>query len=284
MRVEAFLMSLDFEHADTGQESAGIQCGVCRKPILDQYYQVNQGAMCDSCVKGHFAESPGLKGYLRAWGFGAVAAFLGALLDLVITSVTGYQLGLIALVMGWMVGFAVNVGSRGRGGRWFQFMALVLTYLAISASFTGQVLKYAAQQGGVDPVAISTPGAELTPAAPQPVATPVAAETPTAVEPTGETPTAETAPAEAPTQPVVETPTPTAGEMIVSLGFLMGMCLALPVLVGFESPISLLINAFALWEAWRMTKRVEVEGPFLVGSGEVGKDSSQEEENRSETQ
>ena len=277
--VEAFLMSLDFEHADTGQVSDGIQCGVCRKPILDQYYQVNQSAMCDTCVKGQFAESPGLKGYLRAWAFGAVAAFLGALLDLVITSVTGYQLGLIALVMGWMVGFAVNVGSRGRGGRLFQFMALVLTYLAISASFTGQVLKYAAQQGGVDPVAISTPGAELTPAPPQPVASPNVGETPTRVA----SPAQEMA-AEAPSQPVVEEPTPSAGEMIVSLAFLMGMCLALPILVGFESPMSLLINVFALWEAWRMTKRVEVEGPFVVGSAEVVEAAPPDDEDERETQ
>ena len=268
MKVEVFSMSLDFEHADTGQASAGIQCGVCRKPILDQYYQVNQGTMCDTCVKGHYAESPGLKGYLRAWAFGAVAAFLGALLDLVITSVTGYQLGLIALVMGWMVGFAVNVGSRGRGGRLFQFMALVLTYLAISASFTGQVLKYAAQQGGVDPVAISTPGAELTPAPPQPVASPETDETPAAAA-EAEAPPAEAEVVEPPTQPVVDQVTPSAGELIVSLVFVMGMCLALPILVGFESPVSLLINLFALWEAWRMTKRVEVEGPFIIGSGEV---------------
>ena len=87
-----------------------------------------------------------------------------------------------------------------------------------------------------------------------------------------------------PNQPVVDQVTPSAGELIVSLVFVMGMCLALPILVGFESPISLLINLFALWEAWRMTKRVEVEGPFIIGSGEVTEAAPTADENEREIQ
>ena len=46
----------------------------------------------------------------------------------------GYPLGLIAVLVGWMVGKAVLAGSGNRGGRAFQVMAVALTYCAIVMS------------------------------------------------------------------------------------------------------------------------------------------------------
>ena len=53
---------------------------------------------------------------------------------------TGYDLGLIAIVVGLLVGGAVKFGSAGRGGWFYQTMAMVLTYATISASIVPEVV------------------------------------------------------------------------------------------------------------------------------------------------
>src|SRR5205807_3550097 len=47
----------------------------------------------------------------------------------------GYYIGLIDILLGLVVGGAVSVGSRRRGGRAYQVLAVVLSYLSISANF-----------------------------------------------------------------------------------------------------------------------------------------------------
>ena len=45
-----------------------------------------------------------------------------------------------------------------------------------------------------------------------------------------------------------------------------------PVMVGMESPISLLIYGFALWEAWRRNTRpvLKIDGPFQLAPAAAG--------------
>src|SRR5439155_3866977 len=51
------------------------------------------------------------------------------------------ELGIVAIGVGLLVGIAVRKGSGGRGGRKFQALAMVLTYLSITASYVPLVLK-----------------------------------------------------------------------------------------------------------------------------------------------
>ena len=48
---------------------------------------------------------------------------------------TGYEIGLVAIVVGLLVGGAVRKGSGARGGWFYQLMAVALTYAAISGSY-----------------------------------------------------------------------------------------------------------------------------------------------------
>ena len=50
-----------------------------------------------------------------------------------------------------------------------------------------------------------------------------------------------------------------------------GFAYALPVLVGFQQPIGLFIIGFALWEAWKINRRVrlEIQGPYTLGPAEA---------------
>jgi hypothetical protein len=56
---------------------------------------------------------------------------------------------------------------------------------------------------------------------------------------------------------------------------LLGMLYALPVMVGMQQPISFLIMAFALWEAWKLNTRPRLafSGPFRAG-GDGGADAT----------
>jgi hypothetical protein len=57
------------------------------------------------------------------------------------------------------------------------------------------------------------------------------------------------------------------GQLAFLLVMLLGFLYALPILIGFQAPIGLLIVAFALWEAWKINRKVSIifNGPFRVG-------------------
>jgi hypothetical protein len=46
------------------------------------------------------------------------------------------------------------------------------------------------------------------------------------------------------------------------------LCLALPIMIGCQSPILLIIYGIALWEAWKFSARrvLPITGPFQIGS------------------
>ncbi len=48
---------------------------------------------------------------------------------------TGYEFGLIAILVGYAVGIAVRRGSSGRGGWPYQLLAVGLTYASIVGSY-----------------------------------------------------------------------------------------------------------------------------------------------------
>jgi hypothetical protein len=64
--------------------------------------------------------------------FGLGAAILGMILYAGFTIVTGFYIGYVSLAVGWLVGKAIMLGSRGVGGRRYQIAAAILTYAAVS--------------------------------------------------------------------------------------------------------------------------------------------------------
>ena len=74
-------------------------------------------------------------------------------------------------------------------------------------------------------------------------------------------------------QPIVQPPQaqqerPGLVVVLLELGVLIGIAYALPVFVAFQAPISGLIFGFALWEAWKINRRVQLafNGPFRLGT------------------
>lgn len=73
--------------------------------------------------------------------FGTGAAIVCSAGYAVITLLSGLELALIAILVGYLVGRAVRLGANGVGGRPFQIMAVVLTYLSITISYVPLILR-----------------------------------------------------------------------------------------------------------------------------------------------
>ena len=75
--------------------------------------------------------------------FGLGAALAGAAIYYAVIAITHFEIGLVAILIGYMVGYAVRKGAGGRGGLRFQILAALLT---VRSRRTG--LHVAGRQGG----------------------------------------------------------------------------------------------------------------------------------------
>lgn len=112
------------------------RCRICGSFISGEYYRVNNQMACSACGAQAQAGQPtdSHAAFARAilWGIGA--AILGMLLYAAIIMTAHFTIGYFALGVGWMVGTAIKKGSNGMGGRRYQVVAVLLTYLAISSA------------------------------------------------------------------------------------------------------------------------------------------------------
>lgn len=163
--------------------------------------------------------------------YGLGAAILGALIYYGVSATTGYEFGLIAVVVGLLVGKAVRKGSGSVGGPKYQALAIVLTYFSIASTYVPPLTKefYAAsekqQKIEADAVAQAPPGAPA--------------------------------------------PRPKVHLGVVPFyAFMFVLALAAPVLGGFRNILGIIIMGIALWEAWKFNRRAVVKftGPFSVAT------------------
>lgn len=185
----------------------------------------------------------------QALSVGLVAALIGAALYFGVAAITGYEIGLVAIVLGLIVGGAVRLGSGGRGGWFYQLMAIGLTYLSIGAADFSMILKeYATNPEWRATLDREGHAKDAGPAAPRPESTVAEAESvdATAAEEAGR---------------------PVSGFIPAALTFVV-MIASLPVLIGMQSPITFLFIGFAVYEAWKINKgrAVTISGPFAITS------------------
>jgi len=225
--------SLQFDRAEP---SAG--CSACGSQLTDTYFVANGRIVCDRCRRAVEAEwnRGGAAGrFITALGLGILATIACSILWYVVLKVTGYQLGIIAVAVGFIVGSAVRKGSNSRGGWRYQTLAIFLTYTAIVTSYVPFIIEGFREHRA----------AQVT--------------------------TTATAPDN--TKPVKDSTAVVAkAESIGPLGFaigvvvLLGVLYAAPFLAGLENVIGILIIGFALYEAWKLNRRTElrVSGPHRV--------------------
>lgn len=89
---------------------------------------------CENCVQALERQQPkdSHAGFVRGLLFGIGAAIVGMFFYAGFTIVTGIYIGYVSLAVGWLVGKAIMLGSKGIGGRRYQIAAIILTYAAVS--------------------------------------------------------------------------------------------------------------------------------------------------------
>ena len=85
--------------------------------------------------------------FFRAIALGAGAAVVGSLLYAAFTIATHIEIGYVALGVGYLIGKAMMTGSGDRGGRNYQVVAVILTYLAVSMTAVTKILWGAHRSG-----------------------------------------------------------------------------------------------------------------------------------------
>jgi len=219
-----------------GSERLQATCAACGRPIADAYFDINGTTVCETCHGeiARQAETPRGVGILvRAIAFGVAAAVAGAALYYAVIAITKLEIGIVAIAIGYMVGFSVRKGAGG-GGRRFQVIALVLTYWAVGLAYVPLAFKGAAEHEQQEAVKART-----------------------AIE------TSKRSESERP---------PSAVDLGIGLALLAGFSLALPVLAVIGSLpggiISAAIIVFGMQQAWRMTgaPRLVITGPYRIAS------------------
>src|SRR5882724_744246 len=238
---------LQFERAEpTGQAlPKDVRCVACRTP-LSSYFEVNGNVACDDCkdaamTRQNASHAPTL---LRG-------AAVGAGIYYAISEVTGYEVGLMSIVLGLMVGFAVRRGARARGGWRYQTLAMFLCYAAISATYVPRVIS-----------AIRKQEAQARPAPGPAAAKPAGVAATDAIKPAAATPSGSGA----------AEPAPTLSGFFRAIAMLFVFSLALPFLGGFDNLMGIVIIGIGLYEAWKVNRAApfSVSGPFMVGEARGG--------------
>jgi hypothetical protein len=123
-----------FQKAEYAGLPGGDRSQVCGQLVGTSYYRVNGAVTCSGCAEKAKHELPTSSGtaYLRGLLFGIGAAIAGLALYATFEIMTGLIIGYLALAVGYMIGKAIKVGSRGLGGRKYQITAVLLTYAAVS--------------------------------------------------------------------------------------------------------------------------------------------------------
>lgn len=133
----------EFDGAQAAPASGpgGPTCTFCGRP-LQTYWAIGDKLACGSChaqVQFMLASGSPAGRFARATVFGLGAALLGAGAWYAIARLTGYELALIAIAIGWGVGVAVRHGSENRGGWPYQLLAVLLTYLSIAGAYVPMI-------------------------------------------------------------------------------------------------------------------------------------------------
>lgn len=142
---------LQFEKAEFTGAPPGAQCQVCAQPIAGEYFMLGEAAMCGPCkqqVSAAFTGGSGAARLMKASLFGVGAGLAGAAIWYAVEHLLDLHIGLVAILIGYLVGVSVRKGSENRGGLTYQLLAAFLTYCAICWSTIPDIVA-AGGEGGV---------------------------------------------------------------------------------------------------------------------------------------
>ena len=229
---------LQFQRAEPlpADSGAGPQCVICKKSTGDSHYQARGHNICTTCAQKIQAgqQAPTAGTLARAALYGGGAALAGCALYATVAIVTGLEIGLVAIVVGYLVGKAIRAGSNGLGGRPQQILAVALTYFAITTSYIPVILYQSAKHPAAVQQAASNPSGST-------------------VESTDSS-----------------KPPMSAGSAVLFLLLIAAAAPFLSLTSGVSGIITLFIIFIGLQRAWRLTGRAKIvlTGPFQTASAQ----------------
>jgi hypothetical protein len=252
-RVES---TVDIASGAGPSDTAGILCSACGTAMLDDYYSIGGKSICANCrasVETTRATSRTSKAFLKALGFGLGAALAGAAVYYAVIALLDLEIGIVAILIGWMVGRAIQKALPGGGLRRYQVLAAVLTYFAVGVAYMPLMFsemkkdKTAKTQDSTAVVAQQGKPAASASSSSADAATKAGAEK--ADEDGG-------------------------GSFLLGIGALIAIAFSLPVMMVFSSGagiISALIIAIGMRQAWQMSgaPALAITGPFRVGGNNI---------------
>jgi hypothetical protein len=124
-------------------------CVACKQPIADDYFHAQGQVICPLCAERIQSgqQKPPSISLIRSALYGGGAAIAGCAIYALVAIVTGLEIGLIAILVGIMVGKAIRYASHGLGGRPQQILAVALTYFAITTSYIPVFIYQIAKEG-----------------------------------------------------------------------------------------------------------------------------------------
>ena len=156
---------LQFERVVTDQlppaanGAPAVVCAGCQTRLEAEYYEINGRPFCGDCrgkIEGVAEPARGLLPFAVAAIFGLGAAVAGAAIYYAVIAITHLEIGLVAILIGYMVGYAVRRGAGGRGGLRFQILAAVLTYGAVGLAYAPLIVMSAlAEQRAVHAIKVA---------------------------------------------------------------------------------------------------------------------------------
>jgi hypothetical protein len=163
---------LQFEKAEFIADSPGSQpCVACKRGFSGPYYHAQGHVVCPACAERIQSgqQAPPALSLAKAALYGCGAGLLGCTIYATVAILFDIEFGLIAILVGWLVGKAIRHASGGLGGRPQQILAVVITYFSITTSYIPvyianevkhpTVNRAAQQQGGDKKAVEASPGA-----------------------------------------------------------------------------------------------------------------------------
>jgi hypothetical protein len=230
--------NLQFDRAEPVAGVAGMMsCASCKSLLTDTYFVVNGHIVCDRCrraLEDDWNRGSATGRFWKALGLGVLATVGCSILWYAVLMATDRQWGILAVIVGLVIGRAVHKGSQGRGGWRYQTLAIVLTYTAIVFSYVPLIVSAARERA-----------AEVTQTAPHPASSDTLGTI---------------------TTTAAASPKPSFGAFALGVVVLLGILYAMPFLAGIQNILGILIIGFALYEAWKLNRRVDlkVSGPHQV--------------------
>jgi len=263
---------LQFDRVAPAASSApSVTCTKCNRAVTTYYYTVDDAPICSMCKRTLEMEQVRRRaGMMRAALYGLGAAIAGAAIYYGVIAITNLEIGIVALLIGYMVGYGVRSGA-GRGGRRFQVLAAGLTYLSVGMAYSPLALGPILNGRAAAALLMKQKAAPKSPNV-APAASP-------------DQDTASAASSEASAAPKVARPRTsirprrmTLRLFVLGLGALALFVTVLPIFAVLGSMpsglISALIIGIGMRRAWKMTAETGAEGPgatVIVGPFKVGR-------------